>query len=136
MNHLKVLCVLTLAITFAATSPINQETDLKAETGKDVPKGESLIIAQPLYKHRDLEIVPEYHNKPVVNYYHVDGLGKRSVVVYPRSNPSDMEVAESNIVFRPLFAYEEEMEERRRILSEEKKNRESQSSDWGGYDYY
>ncbi|KAK4883860.1 hypothetical protein RN001_000131 [Aquatica leii] len=136
MKNLEVLCVLTFAITFATTSPINQEKDPKAESGKDVPKGKSLIIAEPLYKPHDLEIVPEYQNEPVINYYHVDGLGKRGVVVYPTGNPSDMEVAESNIVFRPLFAYRKQMEKRRRIYLEERRDREAQTQNKRGYYYY
>ncbi|KAK4883861.1 hypothetical protein RN001_000132 [Aquatica leii] len=136
MKHLEVLCVLTFSITFVTTSPINQEKDPNKETGQDVPKRNSLIIAEPFYKPHDLEMVPEYHNEPVMNYYHVDGLAKRDVVGYPTGNPSDMEVAESSIVFRPLFAYRKQMEERRRIYLEERRDREARTQNRRGYYQY
>ncbi|KAK4881649.1 hypothetical protein RN001_004968 [Aquatica leii] len=124
MKSFQVVYLWTLAITFVTTSPISEDKTSKAETGKDVPKGKKLIFAEPLYNDYDLELIPEY-DEPIINYDNAD--------------PEDFgqhDVIKRSIVFRPLFAYRKQMEQRRRIYLQQKIDRRAEIPKRRGYYYY
>ncbi|KAB0803644.1 hypothetical protein PPYR_00614 [Photinus pyralis] len=73
------------------------------------PKGRNLVIVEPFYNQYEfMDDDPEA----------IAGFEDENEIMYPTGSLGDLEVAESNIVFRPLFAYRKQMAKRRRVYTQ------------------